>query len=76
MTKDEIIEITGPMDEGRILQILKTGANSAELLEAFTWVSADDAMAQSLHRSPHGRVAQLCEILERPDTATNETDAP
>lgn len=67
MTREDVIEIAGPLDDGRILQILKTGATKDELLEAFTWVSADDAMARELHRRPHGNVAQLCEILERPD---------
>ena len=67
MTREDVIEIAGPLDDGRVLQILKTGATRDELLEAFTWVSADDAMARELHHQPHGRVAQLCEILERPD---------
>ena len=76
VTRDDIVEIAGNLDEGRILQILKTEANREELLEAFTWLSADDAMARDRHRAPHGRVAELLEILERPDTALDEAEEP
>ncbi len=76
LTREEVIEVAGPLDDGRILQIIETGASKDELLEAFTWLSADDALARGLHREPHGRIAQLCEILERPDIATDRDRDP
>jgi hypothetical protein len=41
-TEREIIEIVGSLDDGVLLEILRTGATPAEMLEALTWVDAND----------------------------------
>ena len=38
----EIIEIVGPLDDAVLMRIVETGATPAEVLEAFTWATADD----------------------------------
>lgn len=72
LTKSEIISIAGHIDEGRVLQILKTGATLEELREAVTWANADDAMSKTRHHALAGRIETLCEILQRPDSAIDD----
>src|SRR5216684_8413840 len=51
-TASEIITICGHLDDGVIARILATGATQAEVLEAFTWFTADDQIGTELQ---HGR---------------------
>ena len=68
MTRDDVFHIVGPaVDDSVILEIVATGATREELEEAMAWLYADDAMTREAHHRPHGVVAQLCEILERPE---------
>ncbi len=53
-TASEIIEIVGRLDDGVVARILATGATPAEVLEAFTWVSADDQLGTELQHGRHG----------------------
>jgi hypothetical protein len=64
--------ITGPMDEGRILEIIKTGATEAELVEALEWLHADDAIGKQVKHQPSARVSELREILARHDIALDD----
>lgn len=66
LTAAAIERIVGPVDETMKAQILQTGANEAELLEAFAWVNADDALVDSGRSLPKGRVAELIDILRPP----------
>ena len=47
-TASEIIEIVGHLDDGVVVRILATEASPAEVLEAFTWVNADDHLGTEL----------------------------
>jgi hypothetical protein len=62
-TASEIIEIVGHLDDGVIVRILATGASPAEVLEAFTWVYADDQLGTELQHGRHGAVGAVYEIL-------------
>jgi len=64
-TASEIAEIVGPLDAAAMLEILQTSATAAEVLEAFTWVNADDQIGTETEHAPRGAVARVCEILER-----------
>lgn len=70
-TRDEIVDIVGPLDDAVLMRILETRASPAEVLEAFAWSSADDAIGTELERRPRGAAAQVYEILtveeEEPD---------
>ena len=68
-TASEIIEIVGHLDDGIIARILATGATPAEVLEAFTWISADDQLGTELQHGRHGAVGAVYDILlqEEPD---------
>ena len=71
LMKQDVDEIVGPLEDSTITALIATGASRDDLLEAYAWLTADDAQHRRLHREPHGTVAQLCEILEaeiaRPD---------
>ena len=72
LTAEMVRKIAGPMEEGRILEILKTGASEAEFVEAFEWLYGDDAMSRERHHAPDSRVAQLRDILNRHEIALDE----
>ena len=63
LTRERVVKIVGRLDDGRIAEIIATGATPAELMEAFTWLSSDEYLGGELEHSLRGRVAQLYEIL-------------
>jgi hypothetical protein len=63
-TAREIVEIVGPLDDSVLMRIAETGATPAEVLEAFTWLSADDQLGTELERGPRGAVVRVYEILQ------------
>lgn len=69
LTAETVQKIAGQLDDGRIIEVLKTGASEAELVEALEWLHGDDAMAKQRHHSPDSRVALLRDILGRDDIA-------
>jgi hypothetical protein len=64
VTKEDIEEIVGRLEDATMAAIIATGASKDELLEAYAWLTADDAQHRRLHSVPHGTVAWLCAILE------------
>ena len=75
LTAAAVRRIAGPMDEGRILEIIKTGASEAELVEALEWLHADDAIAKQVKHQPSAWVSELREILGRHDIALDDDQA-
>ncbi len=64
ITREQIIEITGTLDDAQIVEIISSGATEAELLEALEWVNReDDYLGAEKRKSLTGRVAQLYDIL-------------
>ena len=64
-TAAELVNILGPVEDRVIVEILDTGATAAEVLEAFTWVNADDQIGTELEHGPRGAVIRVYEILKR-----------
>lgn len=62
-TASEIRSIVGPLEDEIVTRILATGATPAEVLEAFTWVSADDRIGTELRHGRRGAVGEVYEIL-------------
>ena len=60
----EIIQMLGPTDDSVVMRIVETGATAAEVLEAFTWLNADDQIGTELERGPRGHVTRVYEILK------------
>ena len=71
-TAAEIIEIVGPLDDAVLMRIVETEATAAEVLEAFTWTTADDQIGTELERRPRGAVARVYEILKREEPEADE----
>lgn len=71
-TRDEIIEIVGPLDDATLVQIIATQATAAEVLEAFTWANADDQLGTELERGPRGAVTRVFEILKMEEPEPDE----
>src|SRR6516162_8053280 len=71
-TAAEIIEIVGPLDDAVLMRILETKATPTEVLEAFTWATADDQIGTELEHRPRGIVARVYDILSREEPAPDE----
>ena len=72
LTAEAVRKIAGQLDDSLLIEILKTGASEAELVEAFEWLYADDALSKSRHHPPDSRIALLRDILNRQETAIDE----
>lgn len=72
LTAETVRRIAGSMDGGRVLEIIKTGATEAELVEALEWLHADDAIGKQVKHQPSARVSELRDILGRHDIALDE----
>lgn len=71
-TRAEIVSIIGPLDDAVVVEIQRTGATAAEVLEAFTWFTADDQIATETEHGPRGAVLRVREILEREQPEPDE----
>jgi hypothetical protein len=71
-TAAEIIEIIGPLDDAVLMRIIETEATAAEVLEAYTWATADDQIGTELERAPRGAAARVYEILKDEEPEPDE----
>jgi hypothetical protein len=71
-TAAEIVAICGHLDDDFVAAIAATGATAAEVLEAFTWYSADDQIGTELQRGQRGNVRAVYEILMRDEPDPDE----
>lgn len=68
MTRDDVIAITGPIEDRFIVEILDVGGDRAELIEAMSRTRGDATALRAAHpMSP--TVSRLCEIIETADAA-------
>ncbi len=65
MTREEVRAVLGPCEDRLVAEILATDATGEELIEAAGWLGSDEALVNTGHPLPAGRVARLVEILER-----------
>ncbi|WP_114392073.1 hypothetical protein [Oleisolibacter albus] len=69
LTRDQVVEICGRLDDMRIASIIGTGASPAELMEARSWLAADDVLGGDLGKRLDPRISRLIELLraDEPD---------
>ncbi len=72
-TASEIVAICGHLDDGVVACIVATGATAAEVLEAFTWFSADDQIGTELQHGRHGAAGAVYDILVREEPDPEES---
>jgi hypothetical protein len=71
-TASEIIAIVGHLDDGVVSRIQATGATAAEVLEGFTWATADDQIGTELRHGRHGAAGAVYEILMQEEPEPEE----
>lgn len=64
LTREEILEALGPVEDIVVSDILATGASGEEFLQARSWLANDEAPINAGEPLASGRVARLMEILE------------
>ncbi len=72
LTRDQVVQIVGNLEDERIVEIIATGANAEQLTEAFAWLSEDDYLGKTLGHPPAGVVAQLVDILQADEPGWDE----
>ncbi len=63
-TGAEITAILGAVDPTLLVEIQRSGATAAEVLEAFTRLSTDDAVGPVAQRAAGARVQEVMALLE------------
>jgi len=63
LTAEDVRSIVGRIGDDQLAAILATGATSAQVLEAFTWLSSDEYLGGELERPLISAVADVYEIL-------------
>ncbi|MDD4617327.1 MAG: hypothetical protein PHW76_09550 [Alphaproteobacteria bacterium] len=63
-TRSEIQRILGPVDDDIIVDVVRTGATSGEVAEAFEWLNDDDYMGAALNRPMNEHVRRVYELLQ------------
>lgn len=76
LTRDEVINVVGPVDDIVVTEILSTGATVEELAEAQAWLSNNEPLINSGRPLATGRVSRLVEILEDIEELVPEPDQP
>ncbi len=69
---DDIIAITGPLDDARVAAIIATGADAEQVMEAFTWLTSDEPLGPDPEHRLGGTVAKVYEILAEGRFEENE----
>ena len=64
LTRDEILAAVHPIDDAVVAEIIATGANHDELVEACHFF-AREQKSKTTHDVPDGRVGRVVSILER-----------
>ncbi len=63
-SRDKIVGILGPVDEVMLVDIQRTGASEAEMLEAFTRLEDDAGVGRAVQRGADAKVSAVMAILE------------
>jgi hypothetical protein len=72
VTRDDVINAVGAVDDVTIAQLIGTGATREELAEAKAWLSNDEPLMNAGKPLAKGRVGELIDILT--DLEDNEDD--
>jgi hypothetical protein len=64
LTADDVRAVLGPVDDSLVAEVLAIGASREELVEAYAWITNDEAPMNVGRPLASGRVAQLIDVLE------------
>jgi hypothetical protein len=74
LTRKDVIETIGDVDDVTVADIIATGATVQELSEAQSWVVNDEALLNTGRPLPTGRVGQLIEIIAAKEQEEQQDD--
>ncbi len=63
LTRDQVIETLGPLEDLKIAEVIGTGATHAELVEAKRWVAGDKRTLGDDDPMRPSVVTRLCDII-------------
>jgi hypothetical protein len=66
LTRDEVLAAVHPIDDATVAEIIATGINHDELVQACHFYAKDRA-AKTPEAVPSGRIGRVVSILERAD---------
>jgi len=72
LTRSDIEDIFGPVDDHLAAQLAATGASAAEMIEALAWHNSDDPALNEGREMPKGRVAAVITVLDQADAALDD----
>jgi hypothetical protein len=72
ITRKDVIETLGELDDITVTNIMETGATPQELAEAQAWLANDEALINTGRPLPTGRVGQIVEIIADKDQEDEE----
>ena len=75
VTRDDVINAVGVVDDVTIAQLIGTGVTREELAEAKAWLSNDEPLMNAGRPLAKGRVGDLVEILTELEDSEEE-DGP
>lgn len=76
VSREQVIEIVGRINDTRVAEIIATGATPAQVTEAFAWLSEDEYLGGELEKPLSGVVAQVYEILRADEPDWEEERGP
>lgn len=74
LTRDEVINTCGPLDDTVVAKIIAFGVTAEELAQARAWLESDEPLISSGKHLASGRVGRLVEILASVDEELNPND--
>lgn len=72
LSGDEVRSILGPVEDETVLEILGTGANAEQVMEAFMRVSGNTSLGEDLEKPADTIVLKVMEALERDEEDEDE----
>ena len=76
ISRDDVINAVGPVDDVTIAQIIGTGATKEELAEAKTWIANDEPLMNAGKPLAKGRVGELVDILTELEDSEEDKEGP
>ena len=73
LTRNDVTDTMGDVDEVTVADIIATGATAQELSEAKAWVIEDEASLSTGKPQPAGRLGRLVEIIRSKERVTRYT---
>jgi hypothetical protein len=75
LTRKDVIQAIGDVDDVIVADIIATGATAQELSEARSWVINDEALLNTGRPLPTGRIGQLVEIIRAKEDEDHQDEA-